>query len=172
METNQFINELKNLGWNIQNNNDQKNIKFDLLAEGRFAKAPSELKEFISQFSVCANAGDNVWFSTIADYLGDPDCAFAWNEFEKQSLEDADTDDIDEIQEFWNSNLPFLMAVKNGYGFAAVVLKGETKGHIVLGNEPEYEDTVVVAESINDFFDLYISILKNETQHPAFSFIK
>ncbi len=168
----EFIKELKALGWNIEDSGKDDIIEIDLLADGRFVNAPSELAEFIGQFSLCASKDDTIWFLSINDYLEETDSDFSWDEFEQQSLDSAVDEDVEEIEKFWNSNLPFLMAVKNGYGYAAVVLDGENKGSVVLGNEPEFEDTVTIANSINEFFDIYISVLKNEIQNPAFSFIK
>ena len=61
------------------------------------------------------------------------------------------------MREFWSNHLPFMMSVKGGYSYVAIVLNAENKGQIVAGAEPEYEDTVVLADSLDGFFDKYIS---------------
>lgn len=60
-----------------------------------------------------------------------------------------------------------MMSVKSDYAYVAIVLNGEDKGQIVTGNEPEYEDTVTLANSLGEFFEKYILVLKGELDEPA-----
>ena len=81
--------------------------------------------------------------------------AYAWNEWELQSLATAGNDEEwrGRIREFWDAHLPVLMSVKSGYGYFAIERESLK---VVAGNEPEYEDTTIVATSIEDVFSLII----------------
>lgn len=152
----EFLNGLRAQGWVLENNITVVNV--DNLANWKFEKADIEFKKFVNLFSSCHNQEDNIWFLSKNDYEGESDSAFSWDEFENQSIEATDDKDIIEaIREFCKVNLPFMMAVKNGYAYAAIVLDGPNKGAVIVGNEPEYEDSTIVAKSLNDFWSLSFS---------------
>ena len=173
MNHEEFIDKLESKGWNVQRNQVDADYSQNEVA-GKLDKSPVELKQFINSFNLLANPEDNIWFLSLQDYLkennGD---GFAWNEFELQSLEAAeDEEEIAAIKAFWNAHLPFMLSVKNGYAYCAVVLDGADKGKIVIGNEPMYEETTVVAAVLNEFFDVFISFLEGEVSLPAFNILK
>lgn len=82
------------------------------------------------------------WLLTSKDYAGEGDSAFAWNEWELQSLEGAGSDEswAEEIRAFWDRHLPVGLSLDGGYGFHAI----RDDGVIVWGNEPEFEETTEV----------------------------
>ncbi len=174
MNAKEFLNELGGMNWviNRETTSSAAGYNFSEMAEGRFANAPDELKELVQMFVSCANKEDTVWFLSVNDYLSNSDAPFSWNEFEIQSLEVAEEDEITGIKSFWALHLPFMLSVKNGYAFLAVVLSGPNKGEIVIGNEPMYEEVSVVASNLPAFFDLFVSFLKAEIDIPSLNILK
>ncbi|GGE50205.1 hypothetical protein EV200_109157 [Pedobacter psychrotolerans] len=139
----------------------------DMVKE-RLSKTPSSFLEFVEYFDLLANAEDNIWFISIKDYLKENNGeGFSWNEFELQSLEYSDGQEKKDVIKFWNDHLPFMMSVKSDYAYVAIVLNGEDKGQIVTGNKPEYEDTVTLANSLEEFFEKYVLVLKGQLEEPA-----
>lgn len=104
---------------------------------------------FLSRISSCAKADDTAWFLTDDDFRDRSDAAFAWNEFERQSLDAAEGDAewTDQITRYWSEHLPVLLSVKSGYAYFALAERGE----IVFGREPEYEEAEVVAANFDEF---------------------
>ncbi len=172
MNSKEFIEKLKTLGWTLKSNVPSDVYTPNDIINRIELNAQPEFLEFINQFEILANNEDNIWFLSVKDYskdnLGE---GFSWNEFELQSLEAADENQRDNILQFWKMHLPFLMGVKSGYAYVALVLVGPDKGSIVAGNEPEYEETTKIAESLEEFFDIYIPILNNEMNIPALNII-
>lgn len=164
-----FTNTLIACNWRFEENQVKINTATaeDMVKE-RISKTPKSFLDFVEYFDLLANAEDNIWFISLKDYFKPNNGeGFAWNEFELQSLEYSDEEEKKGVIEFWNNHLPFMMSVKSDYSYVAIVLDGENKGHIVTGSEPEYEDTVVLADSLDEFFETYISVRKGELDVPA-----
>lgn len=53
-----------------------------------------------------------------------------------------------EIKEFWNNHLPIIMSVKGDYSYYAISIMS---GSIVQGEEPEFEECEIVADSFEEF---------------------
>ena len=102
--------------------------------------------------TVCS-PDDKAWLLTVADFSTEADTAYAWNEWERQSLDAAGTDAAwrCRIETFWDQHLPVLMSVKSGYAYFA--LQRETM-RVVCGEEPEYEDTRPIAASVQMMLQL------------------
>jgi hypothetical protein len=173
MKCNDFIKELLNFKWQFEPAKENLEVDLKNNIDGKFSKVTNDFLLFINSFTLLANEDDNAWFIPLEDYLNKDEVeGFAWNEFEMESLEYAEDDSqVKVIKNFWNNHLPFFMSVKNGYTYIAVVLDGESKGSIVSGNEPEYENTTKIASSLNDFFDKYIKVLKGELEDPIFKIL-
>lgn len=152
MEKDKLINLLKTNGWNFE----PLDKKYPL-TNRRLEKAPDDLKEFVSSFSVLSNEEDTVWFLSLKDYeTVSKDSEFAWNEFEKECLENAeDNDDAREISEFWKNILPFLMSVDGQYAFIGMIVGKKNYGKIVYGCEPSYEDIEPVCDSFAEFIEMF-----------------
>lgn len=155
MELALFIDWVEKHGWKSQP------PKGALLAEhpilSKYA-LPAELLEFWGGFSRLESADECTWFLFPDDYKDgtDPN-EFAWNEFERISLEAAlDDDGAAAVREWWSRHLPILMSVKGGYSFYAIDISTEK---IVRGFEPEFEEVSTAAESFADFLD---KIIKGE----------
>ena len=80
------------------------------------------------------------------------------NEFELLSLEAAMDDESwkSEITRWWDSYLPIVLSVENGYSFYAIDLTND-KGAIVHGYEPEFEEVEKVANTLEEFLELIMS---------------
>jgi SMI1 / KNR4 family (SUKH-1) len=169
MKYNDFIKELKSFGWQFEPSDKDTAIDINASINGKLAKINDDFISFIKSFNTLANKNDDTWFIPLHDYLNEEETeGFAWNEFEKDSLEYADNETQKiSIENFWKNHLPFMMSVKNGYAYLAIVLDGKNKGNIVSGNEPEYEETVTIASSLDEFFEKYILVLNDKLDFPT-----
>jgi len=115
----------------------------------RQPKLPKAYEQFIGSVDDCVNDDETAWFLTAKHFEGRSEFVFAWNEWEKQSLEGAgdDAEWAAEITAFWARHLPIFISVKNGYSYFAL----DETGNVVFGQEPEYEETSVVANSFEEF---------------------
>ena len=157
MENLLFLEALKALQWNISTEKLPDNFLVTDIANGRIQYTSKEFQEFIRLFSVCANQDDTVWFLSAKDYQNTDDSAFAWNEFEKQSLEYVENNsERSKVSEFWEAHLPFLISVKNGYEYLAIGIAKHNLGNIYRGYEPMYEETELRASSFSEFKQQYI----------------
>ncbi|MCF0116183.1 MAG: SMI1/KNR4 family protein [Erysipelotrichaceae bacterium] len=145
-----FFDWLKINNWTYEKN-DKINIT-DIAIRDRYNNIPEEFIDFLTMFKSITSADETTWFLCNDDYTDDSEDAFRWNEFEIMSIEAAGDDNIwkDEIVKWWTTKLPFILSVNNGYSYYAIDLEN-SNGTIVRGEEPEFEDTVVVANSFDDF---------------------
>jgi hypothetical protein len=155
---NDFINWIKNNGWNITlKNNDIKNLPQNVFERYNI---PIEYKQFLENIESCINADENVWFLCIEDYLPKSEDDFRWNEFELISLESADDDTelINKIKDYWNKHFPIIMSVRGDYEYYAINVENKK---IVYGCEPEFEESKIVA---NNFYELLEKIVNKEIE--------
>lgn len=155
MDLSLFIDRIGKLGWKSQPPKDVPAKKHPILSK---YDIPAELWEFWSSFSRLESADECTWFLFPDDYkeVTDPN-EFAWNEFERISLEAAlDDTGAAAVREWWSRHLPILMSVKGGYSFYAV---DTVTKKIVHGFEPEFEEVTTAAESFTDLLD---KIIKGE----------
>jgi hypothetical protein len=169
MKYNNFIQELLKFDWQFESMNNKGEVDLNNIANGKLSNVNEDLVEFVKSFKTLANKEDNVWFLSIEDYaIANKGDGFAWNEFELDSMEYAEDEEQKAyVSNFWRNHLPFMMSVKNGYAYVAIVINGEDKGSIVSGSEPEYEEPVKISSSLDEFFDKYILVLKNELHLPS-----
>ncbi|EAD7211823.1 SMI1/KNR4 family protein [Listeria monocytogenes] len=116
----------------------------------RYGNLPDEYKAFYAQINLCCNAADTCWFLSEEDFLENGDDVFSGNSFEEMSLEAAEGDKNleNKIKLFWNTHLPIMMSVGGSYEYYAIALND---GSVVHGSEPEFEESLVVADSFADF---------------------
>lgn len=147
----QTLKDLAKLGWWIETS--QTPIPLPDAITARYPWFPAEYRKLVEETMAAVSPSDTAWLLTGRDYSNTSDSAYAWDEWERQSL-DAAADDAEwqsRIREFWNTHLPIMLSTKSGYGYLAIeypTLK------IVAGNEPEYEETVDIAESIGGMLRL------------------
>ena len=112
-----MIEALKNIGFIVTERLERKELSSDL--QNRYSELPADYQEFLQRFQTITNESDNVWFNSIEDFNGESDSGFRWNEFELMGLEALvdDKESCDMIRLFWDSHIPILMSVKDGYQY-------------------------------------------------------
>ncbi|WP_436897925.1 hypothetical protein [Acinetobacter gyllenbergii] len=149
MDASQFVDALVNIGWVKE---FVEIVKEEKVIDN---KLPSEIEELCSKYSVLRNKDDTFWFYSEFDYVSAGDSAFEWDFFEKNSLE-CSVNDVQKshVLNFWRAHLPFGVSVVNGYSYVALRIED---GVVVIGVEPEYEDSAkVIAKSLEDFYELFV----------------
>ena len=122
------------------------------------------------------DAADAVWFVSARDYAssGADEAEFCYGDFEKDSLECA-TNDAERaaVSAFWSRCLPFLFSVRGERCFTGILMQGADTGKIVFGAEPIYEDTLLIAQSFEEFIALFLAALKNKNaaKYPLSCFV-
>ena len=154
---NKFNEWLKTQGWNVET---KETMDLDLNDEfiNRYSGIGCEYEEFLKFFERVISSDEKTWFLCSKEYNNISEIAFKWNEFEELSLEVAEGDDEwkEEIKQWWNKKLPIIMSVRDGYSFFAIDLENDC-GNIVKGEEPEFEETEIVASSFYGFLDMLIN---------------
>ena len=145
---NKFILWAKKNNWNVILNLEKAELPNTV--KNRY-NIPEQWYNFICKLQICENQTATKWFLTPNDYQPHED-GFRWNEFEIQSLEYGDNEN--DITSYWNNNLPIIMSVDGEYSYYAINIES---GNVVIGYEPEYEDSSVVAEDFNTFINKVVS---------------
>ncbi|GGH20469.1 SMI1/KNR4 family protein [Paenibacillus segetis] len=144
-------------GWDVtQKSSFQLNLNGSI--KSRYIEIPNEYLDFLSVVKHCISPNEKTWFICEDEFNNSSDIAFKWNEYELLSLEAAMDDVIwkSEITTWWDSYLPIVMSVHDGYSFYAIDLSND-KGAIVRGYEPEFEEVEKVADSLDQFLELMMS---------------
>lgn len=153
----EFLTYMKGQGWIVTLNEKRENCLPQVI-ERRYINIPQQWLDFISAVKSLINDDETTWFLCEDDFDVRKEHSFRWNEWEIISLESAESDIEWEstIKEFWNIHLPILMSVKGGYSYYAISMEN---GSVVYGNEPEFEECRMVANSFEQFL---LKIMKCE----------
>ena len=138
---------LQHSGWAVEAQSPP--LPLPATVKARYRWIPTELEQFVTETRLIVSPGARAWILGISDFAGSSSAAFSWDEWERQSL-DAATGDAEltaAVKGFWDSHFPLATSVKSGYAYFALQ---QSHGHIVCGEEPEFEETVVVASSFLD----------------------
>jgi hypothetical protein len=143
-----LLNYLQGAGWAVRLRSSPL-----VIPEGmspRYDWVPSDLREFIGSTETILSPDETSWVITGGVLSGTSGLAYAWNEWELDSLEAAngDLEWQQRIRGFWDLHFPVIMSVKTGYAFIGI-RAGD--GSIVCGADPEFEETTVVASSLSEF---------------------
>lgn len=131
---------LRDRGWVLEASTDADTKLPDALRD-----APPELVVWATSFARLSSADDAVWFLSAGDYRDPVTEAFAWNAFEQMSLDAAANDaQRAEITRFWRRHWPLVLSVRGHYAYLAM----RDDGVIVHGEEPEFEETTVIAPEL------------------------
>lgn len=105
----------------------------------------------MSSLDDLTNEDETCWLLTATHYAGETNLAFAWNEWERLTLESAGRDLVwaTQIRRFWDAHMPIALTVDDGYGYYALLENGK----VVVGREPEFEDTSSFANSYEEFLE-------------------
>jgi hypothetical protein len=134
------IARLRDAGWRFEASKSARDGDPSVLAA-----FSADVSVWANSFALLASADETTWFLAADDYEEGSDNAFAWNEFEKVSLDASeDEEQVVAVTEFWSRHLPVLLSVRDRYAYLAV----RSDGMIVCGEEPEFEDAEVVAGSL------------------------
>jgi len=127
----------------------------------RYPRIPSDYLDFLLKTEDCANNKNTAWFNTVSDFneQNSENSAFAWNEFEIQSLEvfEGDQEEQEVIHTFWNQYIPFLLSVEGEYSYFSICVTPDDLGKIFFGAEPEYEEPTLIADSFTAFIEKVVN---------------
>lgn len=151
----EFLTYMKEQGWNIELN-EGRETHLPKVIEEKYTNLPQQWLDFFITVKSIVNNDDTTWFLCNGDFDVQEEDAFRWNEWELVSLESAegDVEWENEIKEFWNNHFPIIMSVKDGYSYYAISIKS---GSIVQGEEPEFEECEIVADSFEEFLRAIIN---------------
>jgi hypothetical protein len=136
---------LRQVGWKVALSTTRAPLP-SLIVE-RYPWVPPEVLDAVAEIHDACSADDKAWILSASDYAGASGSAFAWNEWERVTLTAAGEDDPwkEEIRVFWDRHFPLLLSVKSGYAYFAIE---RDTSFIVVGEEPEFEATALVADSL------------------------
>lgn len=137
------------LGWTIVEADRPWPVPDRILA--RYGWVPAPHWEFVRGMDLITSADEKAWLLTGRDFCGESESAFVWDEWERQSLEVADTEIewSNEIRGFWDAHLPLAICVRTGYRYLA--LRRDDLS-VAVGEEPEFEEVCRVADSLGELF--------------------
>lgn len=147
---NEFINWLIENKWKVVLNDVNYDTSCNEVLK-KYQHLPDEVIHLLEKCKCVESNDETTWFLCGEDYNYESDDAFKWNEFELISLEAAHDDEEwkKNILDWWNDKLPIILSVRDGYLFYAIDMGNN--GVIIKGEEPEFENTVVVADSYYEF---------------------
>lgn len=124
------------------------------LARGPLERVDNSVRSWAASFSSLSSADETTWFLATDDYAQTRTEDVAWNEFESISLEAASSgEERAAIIDFWSAHVPILLSVRGHYSYLAA-----RRDHaIVYGEEPEFEQTEVIASDFPALLDMIVS---------------
>ena len=148
-----ILNRLVQMGWTVDRLPQPKPLPEEILK--RYPAIPADYRELIESLGLVTSPERTAWLVTGGIISGECKIAFAWNEWEIQSLDAAGKDGAwaTSIRQFWDHHFPLLMSVKSGYAYFALDL---TASNVVQGEEPEYEEVSPLAPTIAEMFRMVI----------------
>jgi hypothetical protein len=122
----------------------------------RYDWVPPELQRFVESHVEIVTADERAWFVTEAQFAGRAASSYVWDEFEQMSQKAAfgDAALLATIKTFWTAHFPLMLSVKSGYAYFA--LERGTM-HVVVGEEPEFEEAKVIANTFDEFLAMLTS---------------
>jgi hypothetical protein len=154
IDSDSLRNEFVKAGWRLKRCETRVSIPPQVAA--RYPRIPTDYLAFIETTERAVSPDEKAWIVTSSVFHGATDIAYAWNEWESQSLEACSDDEslAEDIKHFWDIHCTLIMSVNSGYSFLA--LNTETL-QVVQGEEPEYEDASVIAATLDDLFQYVTS---------------
>ncbi len=150
----ELLDQLRKLGWRVETSPARRSLPSAITE--RYPWMPDDYRSLVEEMAMICSPDDQSWFLTEADFAGTSESAYAWNEWEQQSLEAAGLDMAWKaaIGKFWDDHLSILFSTKSGYAFFALEKDGLG---VVYGEEPEYEETTPIAESLTEFVRMIVA---------------
>lgn len=144
------IHRLRGLGWSCRWHAEPVELPASLRA--RYPWLPSDYLDFVCGLDECVSPDETRWILAPSDFDIREHHAWRHDEWEQLSLDsaDGDSDVMAEIRSFWDGHFPISLGVGDGYSFHALRV-ADGSGSVVMGREPEFEDTSDVAVSFTQF---------------------
>ena len=145
------LSKLRHAGWRVEQVATTTPLPPHVVA--RYEWLPVNTRHFFEGLAEASSPDQKAWLLSASDFIGSSASAYAWNEWEVQSLAAAIGDQkwMERIRGFWSQHFPILMSVKSGYAFLAI--ERQSLG-VVVGEEPEFEETSPLAGSIDECLQL------------------
>lgn len=144
---------LREAGWTVELLPVRAPMPDSLVA--RYPWMPAEYRDLAERAASIVSSDERAWILTVEDFAGRSASAFAWNEWERLSLDAADQSrDANwkrRIEDFWNQHLPFLMSVAGDYAYLAFE---KSQCGVVGGHGPDFEETSRVTVSLGEVISL------------------
>jgi hypothetical protein len=146
-ELQRAFDRLETSGWRLIQN--VALVEWPRQVTARYPWISSDLHKVLSELKEVVSIDETCWLLTTSDYAGNSESAFAWNEWEQQSIEAAGVNSewTAQIVSFWDLHLPVALSVRDGYMYYAL----RKDGSVVSGREPEFEETTLVASTYAAF---------------------
>jgi hypothetical protein len=143
----EIADSLRGVGWAVRE--QQGTVSLPQICAERYPWLPRDVIAFLTGFEAVVSPGQTAWLTTRAEILGESDSAFSWNQWEQDSLSAAKGDPgwQRSIRYFWDMHFPIMISVKSGYAYVAI----RKDQSIVVGEEPEFEETEMIAENFSSF---------------------
>lgn len=127
---------------------------------------PAELFNMLARSDSLMRQDQGAWFWSPSDYLGRSNKAHLWTQVEVDCIEGARGDENwqAEIRNFWDEHFPIGLQVSPRCMFIAI----RRDGVVVVGVEPEYEETTEVADSFRAFAE---DVVADSTTDEVVEFI-
>lgn len=148
-----FLSTLSQMGWDVRLREAQRSLPEAVRV--RYPWLPVDITTIQESADVIVAPDARAWFLTSADFAGESDSAFAWNQWELDSLAAAlNPNQQRRVLSFWDRHYPILLSVKSGYAYLAI---SQDDLSIVQGEEPEYEEASKVANSLAELMRMIVS---------------
>jgi hypothetical protein len=155
---------LERAGWDVRRAPERRALP--QFIRDRYPAIPEMAAAFIEGIDACVRPDETTWFLTCADFAGQSDIAFAWNEWEKLCLDGANEQAARETRQFWDNHFPILHFVGGDYAYLAIdVAQGSPGfGSIVRGYAPDFEGTTQVAPSFADLLREVMRLVQGDVR--------
>ena len=142
----EVLKPLSTSDWEVRFLSKKNQFPSDIIS--RYPWIDNNLIDLICNLDIAEKKNQKKWLLSINDYSNKSNSPYTWNEWESQSIKAAEDDQewIKEIKNFWNENFPIAYSVENGYSYLSL----RRNGQIFFGEEPEYEDATLFAQSYKE----------------------
>lgn len=140
-------------GWAVEFNTSMQDLPTEFT--DRYGWIPRDAIELFRSVRSCVAPTQKAWLVASSELDGSSGAAFAWNQWELDSLEAAEGDVAlkSAIVRYWDGCCPVFISVDGRYAYLGV---RRSDGRIVGGEEAEYEEVEIFADSILEMLKLLL----------------
>lgn len=141
----------------------------DWIIQERHEELPNTFADFdgklgvyesiIKKYGKIMNSKKNTWFVLNQSEIVEYDLNYEWDYCRNicvSAYDEEKEDEKEQIIHWWSEDFPFMMSTGRDF---EVYFINTVDGSIEYGFEPSFEETIKIADSIDDFF---LKILNNE----------